>query len=328
MEPFKFESLTILVPELWDKEWDQLIDDADGYEREFLAAQARYARMLQGLKASPATPEKIAWLALWSRLFGCLTGGRGAAEWESRFASSIIARVCYETTLHIQAVLLPVLKAVEPPDGAISEEHWEMVRDRLRGYLAWTLRGDQRLYRHVLQEQNLNDAFDPRPEREFIRDLGESREAWERLSRQELEIVSDQEAFNDRAKAVAFFRSELNRVTLWLADSRLQPWRVKLSGLESATDGSVSLFALLDAGHSVSSFLRSRNAGVGYYEYLKGSAFVHGSSLETAMFTQATVVAPDFADLAGGFRSSTEQILSQAHLHAVLWELCLSKIDG
>lgn len=212
MTTFEFESVTLLIPALWDKPWDELIDEAEGLEREFLRAQARYARMLQRVASSPTTPEKVGWLALWSRLFGCLTGGRGAAIWESRFAESVIMRVANEATLHVQAIMLPVLEAVERDDHRIHPDHWNEVRDRLRGYVVWSLRGDERLYRHVSDERRLAEAFDPRPERELIKELGDLQEAWTHFSGQTLELTSDSEAFHDRARAEGMYRSELNRI--------------------------------------------------------------------------------------------------------------------
>jgi hypothetical protein len=326
VKPFVFEDLTLLIPELWDKPWATLIDEAGGVEKRFIIAQRRYAYLLRGVGAEPATPEKVGWLAIWSRLFGALTAGRAAADWESRFGVSIIARTAYESTLHLQAVMVPVLDGVE--DGkSLSDEHWAVARDRLRGYVAWTLRGDELLYKHVLQQRNLDDAFNRKPEREFIRDLGDKQGAWERLSGQVLEVVSDQEAFQDRAKAVAFFRGELGRVAKWLSDRRLQPWRRSLGELEKTSNGSVSLFQLFGLGHGISSFLRTRGAGVGYYEYLRGSTFVHGSSLEGSMLTVEGLIAPDFADLGAGFQKAADRLLSHCQLHAVLLELLSNHLD-
>lgn len=79
-QPFAFEQLHLIIPELWDKPWDELVADEDeGLQQELLAAQARYARMLARLDPKPVTPQKVAWLAFWARMFGALTGVRGAS---------------------------------------------------------------------------------------------------------------------------------------------------------------------------------------------------------------------------------------------------------
>lgn len=326
MRPFSFEELTLVIPQLWDKPWPELVEDAEGPERDLIAAQARYARLLKGIQPSPVTPEKLAWLALWSRLYGCLSGCIGTAQWEARFPAGVLARVAFEASLHLQAVMIPVLDAAET--RKLDEADWMTVRERLRAYLTWSLRGDEALYRHVSSERILNEAFDRRGERDFINVLGESREAWEHLTGQHLEVVSDQEALFDRSKAAARFRKERDRLARWLADSRLKPWYRRLRELEQQTRGNVSLFLFLGVGDSVPAFLRSRGSGVGYFEYLQGSAAIHGSSFEAAMLTTSEVIAPDFGNLTGEYQRVVDRILSNVGLHALLLELLSGHLDG
>jgi hypothetical protein len=320
MAPFRFENLTLVVPELWEKPWDEIIAEAEGIEREFIATQARYARLLRPIAPTPVTPEKVGWLALWSRLFGCLSGGRGAIDWEARLAISVLTRVAFETALHLQAVMLPVLNAADLVGSRIDEKHWAAARDRLRACVTWSLRGDEALYRHVSSDRILDEAFDPRKERAFIEMLGENKAPWESLSGQRLEVVSDQEASFDRSKAVARFRKKRNRLSRWLSDPRLKPWYRQIRELEKHTSP-VSLFLLLGVGNSVPAFLRSRGLGIGYFEYLQGSAVVHGSSLEASMLTTETLVAPDFANLDGSFEESADRLLSNCRLQAVLLDI-------
>jgi hypothetical protein len=327
MAPFRFENLTLVVPELWEKPWDEIIDEAEGIEREFIIAEARYARLLKAIAPSPVTPEKIAWLALWSRLFGCVSGGRGTVQREARLAVSVLRRVAFEAALHLQAVMLPVLTAADSSGPSIGEEHWTAVRDRLRAYLTWSLRGDEALYRHVSSEKTLEEAFDPRNERAFIEMLGENKAAWESLSGQRLEVVSDQEALYDRTKATARFKTKRNRLARWLSDPRLQPWYRQMRELEKQTFP-VSLFLLLGVGNSVPAFLRSRGLGIGYFEYLQGSAAIHGASLEASMLTTDTLVAPDFANLDGSFEEYAERLLSQCRLQAILLEIMSGHLEA
>lgn len=325
---FRFEELTLVVPELWEKPWAEIIDEAEGIEREFIITQARYAHLLKSVRSSPVTPEKIGWLALWSRLFGCVSGGRGTVTWEARLAVSVLMRVAFEAALHLEAVMLPVLDAADSSEPTIGEKHWAAARERLRAYVTWCLRGDEVLYRHVSSEKTLDQAFDPRKERTFIDILGENKEAWESLSGQHLELVSDQEASHDRSKAAAGFRRARDRLARWLSDPRLRPWYRQLRELEKQTSGPVSLFLLLGVGNSVPAFLRSRGVGIGYFEYLHGSAVIHGSSLEASMLTTNSLVAPDFANLDGSFEQSANSLLSQCRLHAVLLELMSSHLEA
>ena len=296
-----FSELTLLVPNLWDKPWQEYIDGADGLEREFIVVQAQYARILGRLSQKPVTAEKLGWLSLWSRFFGTLAGARGSAEWSSRFAVSVMEPVAFEVSLHLQAVMLPVLEATDAEPSI-----WSNVLNRLRGYVAWAIHGDQLLYARLLERaHSVNAVFDPKPERQFIHELGDRRDAWERLTGQTLEIISDHEAFHDRAKATARLTSQANRVAKWLHDSSLHPWAVKLRNLESQNKrdrrGAVTLFQLLDLPSSVQTFLNRRGSGFSYFSYLKGSGFIHGSSLEAALLAAEPIVAPDFAKLGNGF---------------------------
>lgn len=108
---FSFAEPNLYVPELGAREWDEYIEEAEGIEKEFIVAQAVYARVLGRLSAAPAAAAKLGWLSLWSRLFGSLTGGRGAAQLKSRLSERVMERVAFEAWLHLQAVILPVLEA-------------------------------------------------------------------------------------------------------------------------------------------------------------------------------------------------------------------------
>lgn len=326
MKSFAFEDISLFVPNLWDKDWNTATAESDGLEQRVLRAQAQYARMLKDVTAEPCTPEKVAFLSLWSRLFSLLEGASAVLESKSPYSANVLSRVAYEATLQVQVVMLPVLDSAD--DGGIKPEHWADFRDRLRGYIAWALHGDEKLYRHVLREDNLNAAFDRRRERDFVRELGDNLPGWERISGQQLEIVSDQESFQDRENAVRYFREKLNRASKWLSDSRLLPWRKKIAQLEGVPARNVSLFELLGAGSSVNSFLKSRGAGVGYFEYLQGSAFIHGCSLESSMLVTDRFISPDFADLSNRLEQAIGGVVSNCHLHAVLLELATKHLEA
>ena len=329
MKALTLDELTLFVPNIWDKPWDESIEDAEGVDREFLRVQAAYARLLQRIAPTPATAEKIGFLSLWSRFFGALAGGRGASEWKSRFAVSVIGRVALESSLHLQAVMLPILEADISDGPDIGEEHWAATRDRLCGYVAWSLRGDELLYERLSRSRTLEEAFDPVPERDFIQQLGPAQEAWERISHQRLELVSDQEASHDLEKAKRRLKQSSQRISTWLSDPRLAPWIAKLKDLENSPNvkGAVTLFQLFGLPPSVSQFLKRRGASIAYIGYLRGSGFIHGSSLEASMLMAGGVVAPDFANLGNGFESATNSVLSDCALARVLLDLLAGHLN-
>lgn len=321
---FKFESLELLVPELWDKPWAQWISDSDGIDREFAMAESVYAHMLRSVSAKPVTPEKVAWLTIWSRFFNTIAGVRGARDAQSNMSILALARVAYEVSLHVEAIGLPALTAA---GSGLTEEAWERVRDRLRAYCAWTLRGDERLHERLAKPWHLHAAHDRQEEREFIRDLGDSVATWEAMSGQKLELVSKQEEAQDRRRAQAQFQSELKRIRTWLSDDRLRPWRDKLDQLEKVERGTVSFFQLVGAGTSVSDFLRQRGMSVGYFEYLRGSAVVHGSSMGSVMAAREGFLTPDFADVEDDAKRSAGHVISRCRIIAVLLQIIASHLD-
>jgi hypothetical protein len=320
MGSFSLDDLTLYVPSLWDQPWEEYVESSDGLERDFIIAQAAYAKTLRQIAGERASPEKMAWLSLWSRLFGALSGARGAAKWESRFAVTVMERVAMEAFLHLEVVMLPVLGG----NGQPTSHAWKNVRDRLCGYLAWTLYGDELFYRQLLDDKILEAIFDPVPERKVIEELGSSMQAWETLTGSQFEVVSDQEAFSDRKKARKQLMADTNRVTKWLSDPRLRPWIDKLRILKRDStnhQGATTLFALFDLSSSVAGYLKKSDARIKYLTYLKGSGCIHGSSFEASMVATDAMIAPDYANFGRGFETSTKVILSDCRLAILLLQV-------
>jgi len=324
MQPYSLNELNLVIPELWDKPWDEYIENSEGIEREFIVVQSTYARALRQIADKPVTPEKLAWLSLWSRMFGALTGARGATMWKSRFAVSVMERVAVEAFLHLEAVMLPAMENAE----SLDEHAWASVRARLRGYLAWCIYGDEVLYKQLLDDRILEAAFDPKPERALIEELGSSANAWESLTGTAFEVLSDQEAFHDRENAKKQLTSDMTRATKWLSDPRLRPWidKLRLLKRESEGRGAVPLFSHFDLPASVSGFLRKRGSSIKYITYLKGSGFIHGSSLEASMLVGDSMIAPDFANLGRGFETATNTTLSECRLAILLLQVLSTHI--
>lgn len=312
---FRFEDLTLVVPELWEKDWPTAIDEAEEREQSVVEALARYSGLLRQLAPSPVTPAKVGWLALWSRMFGCLTGVRGAVMWESRFPIQVLDRVAFETGLHIRAILAPMLRAAETKEPSDSVR--ERVRDRLTAYVAWALRGDELLCEHVGRDDRVDASFDPTRERELIVDLGDQRDWWQELSGQTLELVSDQEAAHDKSKARESLRSRRRQIRRLLSDPRVLVWARKLKEYERSSAGNVSLLTLLGEGGSVGSFTKREDPLLGYSPYLIGSHTVHGSSLRASLLVAPPLIAPDFASLGDDVADLARRMAGGCSLHAV-----------
>ncbi|MHB1330053.1 MAG: hypothetical protein ACYC2K_17780 [Gemmatimonadales bacterium] len=323
MDNFRTEDLRLLVPDLWSKPWDEWAAEAEGVDRDFISAAAHSARALKRIRSEAPTPERLAWLALWSRLFGALSGAQGTVDRKSRFATGVMSRVASETALHVHAIALPALEA-----KPLTDESWASVRESLRAYLAWSLHGDERLCRRLLDDAYLAHVYDPKPEQEMIRRLGPALESWEKLSGSKIDIISDNEATFDRERAAERLRTKLHRIDRWSSDERIAPWYSKVSELAGHKDRAVSLFELLGLGKNVFEFLHRRDLSFAYVSYIQGSGHVHGSSLDAAMVTADGLVMPDFASIAGDLEASAQTIVRDCRLSMILLELVARHLDS
>ena len=292
-------------------------DESEGLDREFLAAQARYSDLLRLVPEAPATFEKLAWIALWSRLYGVLVGARGSVQQQSRIALAVLDRTAFETELHIEAIVRPSLGIVLTDRDSPASDNWERVRERLFGFVAWTLLGDQSLYERAGEDETLRAAFDPLPAREHERETGSVRTAFG-----EVEVLSDQEASLDLSRAKKALAAKASRAERWLTAAQLQPWIKRARDVEGSASGRrrppISLFELFGEGSSVFNFLNRdpQWASMTYLQYAEGSAFIHGSHLSGSLLMLGDAVFADVGNPTGEIERHAQSVLSTCLLQA------------
>src|SRR5574341_2184396 len=176
-----FEDYALIIPQLWEKEdkWKDALAHAEGAEKDLILCQVRAVNLLKYIPDSKGSPERVSWLSLWSKVFSALEGTRGALGRDAEAAIAVLARVAFESALHVHAILDPVhilerLKGSSAAKTSVSDHArdgaWNEVVDRLRAYAAWCLWSDRLYYEELLDPRTLEGVYDPPPTRELVSD--------------------------------------------------------------------------------------------------------------------------------------------------------------
>ena len=302
-----FEDYALLIPHLWEKEdqWQAALVDVEGAEKELILCQVRAVNLLKYIPDSKGSPERLAWLSLWAKVFSALEGTRGALGREAEAAIAVLARVAFESALHVHAILEPVhilerLKGSNAAKTTVTDRArdgaWNEVVDRLRAYAAWCLWSDRLYYEELLDPRTLEGVYDPQPTRELVSDP-QARAAHEAFFGP-LDLRNEHELQADRSNYEREIKSFLGRVKDWLADRRLEPWVRRLTRRAPAESSGSSFFSLLDdSSVGVARRLHSLGLRFSYSRYVRGSMLVHGSTLDQSLYVVADSIAPVLGSL-------------------------------
>jgi hypothetical protein len=307
---YSFSDLTIDLLNLWsrDPEWAEAIEEADEIERPLIHAQRLLARWMKFIQTEEASPEVLAWLSLWSRLFGVIDGARGAYQRQALLALTAVERMAFELALHLHLILEPLGKK----DGEDSPPR-ETVIERLRAYFAWCAFSDLQYWTKWIDEENLTFTYDPKPGRELAQ-LHEGATNGIRELFGEHEVLSDQEAELDKARARDSAAAQIHVLSKLLADDRLQPYVAKLQSLSSNRRGQVQLYELFDENER-SVFRRLDATGIrhGYLRYQRTSAVIHGSSFDQSVAMVGWTVFPLYGASDDQLRMAVENVTRSAN---------------
>jgi hypothetical protein len=70
------QDFTFSIAPLWEKEWANAIEQAEGADKRLLVLQARLANLLKNIEDCSITPERLAWVSFWSKAFLALDDAR------------------------------------------------------------------------------------------------------------------------------------------------------------------------------------------------------------------------------------------------------------
>jgi hypothetical protein len=289
------DQVKLSIPPIWEKqeEWAAAVEEVEAEEKGIVRVQSELARILRHADQREPQPELLAWLILWTRAFQSLDGLRGAVLRRSLLTCRVIERTLFETALHLMVIAQRPSSAGAQRGSSFDEES---ARLGLRSYLAWCLWNDAEEWRDFLRPEHLRELYDPGPARQYVREHGEAIQHLSHLFA-DVETLTDAEAEVERAEAEEAARKRLNLLDRWLSDSRLQHAVDRLRGNRSDSRRKPkriwSFLELMNENEaSVRKALEAQGSGYGYSIFSRTSSAVHGSSVESILWTNLPAVGP------------------------------------
>jgi hypothetical protein len=259
-------------------DWATLIASANGIEKRMLQVKELAFRIVRDFDTS-CSPEKLAWLAIWVRLFGCIEAADRLRSCPNDLALRCLARVAYEAQIQAMVIRQPI-DPLRTGQSLPATDHpaWQQVADRLRGFLAWAIsydlfRTECALHPATLQDLLVATTNDPAPTPD--------EEALLSYFWPDLEVISEAEAIADTDSAVTTLQARKARLTTWLRDARLADWAVKIDPQRSTKCRKPpDVYELLVGKSNVHQALQALGWKSLYGAYRDGSALIHGSTLD------------------------------------------------
>lgn len=319
------ESYSIKIPELFNKDWEKAISEADGIYKELTICQARAANLLKNINDSKATFERISWISIWTKVFAINDAIFSAVNRNSKYLIEILTRVSFEQMLQGYTICDPILKNFENDEtanGVKSKPHnevvaWEETVDRLKAYTAWCLWNDKQYFEELLQFKTQNGIFDIHPAVDIANDpvkltcyesifgILDAETDYRKVKKERLR-------FQDNAQR------NLVRIKSWLNDRELSRWKEVIS-TKQKNNPVVSFFSLFnESEYSIAKRLKGMDVRWMYASYKRGSMFIHGSSIENTLHFHNGIFTPLFIETDESVKQSADWITSICNLTIML----------
>ena len=294
------ESYSIKIPELFDKDWNKAISEADGIYKELTICQARAANLLKSINDSKATFERISWISLWTKVFAITDAIFSAVTRNSEYLIAILTRVSFEQMLQVYTIAEPIHKHFENDEtanGSKSKLHnevvaWKETVDRLKAYAAWCLWNDKQYFEELLHFKTQNGIFDIHPAVDIANDPAklafyESIYGILDAETDYREVKKERLRFQDNAQR------NLVRIKSWLNYRELLPWKKLISTKQK--NKPVTFFSLFnESEYSIAKRLKGMDARWMYASYMRGAMFIHGSTIENTLHFRNGIFTPLF----------------------------------
>lgn len=260
---------TFDIPALDTSDLDQVVGELGDLDATLLAEQARALDLLDGVNATDVTPERLAWLILWSQLFAALRSVQAAVVFRSRLLLESTWRFTLEVFLHLLTILEP---ALDEEEEEISDElrasRLEEVERRLMAFAAWCLWND---------DHHIDWVLDPR-------------------TLQSLGTLAEDAPREDELSAV-----RMQREQIWdLMDTEaLDPWIRKMDRRRDGPEARqvYSFYELLGLETtSVSQRLLTLDSSASIGAYSRASVVMHASTANHFLAVQEGRVRPRLPD--------------------------------
>jgi len=250
-----------------------------------MQAQSTIAYAFAGLRGGAGSPEMLAWILILLRAFHCLEAVRSSLHRNSDFTGNILLRVAAEIEVHQLQIRYPWSRLLRIHGRDAPEEKqsaaWRAVRDRLRAYTAWCLAKDREFFEQRRDWREVNKLFAPTLPAEAQADEREA--ALLAFVFGPPQVISEQEALEDRRKAIEAYDEAIGRIDHWLSDERLSPWHERLGVLTRSVGWVPSNFGQMfnDRETSFAKALQQLGLRHEYGVYAQASSLIHGGSVES-----------------------------------------------
>ncbi len=241
--------------------------------------RTRLANLCAGINGTQLTPERLAWLNLWTRAWHVLGVVPTAAEDRNLLGLHSAQRAAQELAVHLLLLFQPIgivtrFRKRFGTSGEVDEAVRSDVLRRMRGFTAWALMNDRAAL--IREERSLRETYDPAPAKELRKDPAEA------LIHEALfgAISDDTDAEHRAARAIASQRlaEQGARLGDWLRSPGLEEWTRSPSHSPLVVP-SLGDF-LGDGGKTMGDYLRQVDAEYVHRNYSSSSAVLHGSTSE------------------------------------------------
>jgi len=282
-------------------DWHEIIENSDEHLKILRIFQARVCLLVNDLSDLLVTPERIAWIGIWTRTFLMIDSViRMSEELLFDYPLQILSRVAFEAKLQILSILEPLklYYQISDPDFPFStriskdaeENAWQTVLERLCAYSAYCLFNDKRLLTEVIRPKNLDAIWDPRPVSDILSNPEKYKQYVSLFGPLELQIdlQTDIELKRQKEKQRDYFKKEIERINRWLSHPKLRSSHHKLEN-----NPNMSFFTLINTKEQkIRHQLKELNLEMGILSYGRQSMLIHNSTLESFYLVNDNQVVP------------------------------------
>lgn len=284
-----FAEYKLSIPKVWDSNWEKALTSATGIRRDLLATRKEAAALLQDIDEIHATPERLGWLNLWSKVFMALDAVLSAIESGSNLILQLIYKNTFELMLQVHSVLDPVFNLHKMPqmdftkadvNNNDAEYAYRSTIERLRVYVAYCLWHDKAYYEELINPRSFKEVWEFTPNSWFVDDgnIGQRYSYFLDKWRTLLKQLSDKDLKYQTRKTLL---QKIKRIDEWLLDPSLRRWAAAMNTARSRLKGGVPFFSIFDqSDRSIPQRLIKEGLRFGYSSYVMSSMMSHASSMD------------------------------------------------
>ena len=284
MDYFDISKAKLVIPSLWDKDWEHVIEESDEDNKIIFQAQSRAADLLKNIEDHSFTFKRAAWLILWTRLFNILESTKFATSFNSELILEILERMLFEYQIQVYTI------------AEVNQS------DRLSAFSAWCLYNDYKYQESLLSPEVMDGIWDIEEEKNILENKDE-RQIHEKLFAplSEDNLITD---YDEAKKKKSSHKSQesikRDRIKSWFNNEEIKPW---IENIESLNNRNPSFFQLFDKTQKnffkrlKAMKVNDKDLKFAYIIYKKTSMNIHGSSFHNPFTINPEMIFPNFTGL-------------------------------